>query len=373
MAISGNALRAGKAVIELSLLNKTQAGLAAIEARVAKFGESLSNVGAIGLKASGAFVAAFAGAAKMFSTIGDDIAKAAKRTGFAVESVSALKFAADQSGTSFETIERATKGLAKNLLESEGGGGITETLSRLGLSVAQLRAQKPEQQFLTIADALSKVSDPSLKAALAMDIFGKSGAELIPLLDEGKTGITALVAEARKLGVVMSADDAKAAEELNDAFGRLKAQFQAVALSIGGAVAGPLTAWLSKSRESLATSIRWIQSHSQLVITFAKLTTAVAGTSAVVFALGKAIQATSVAVGALRVAITFLTAHPLVLLGTLLAGLVLYLGHTTGALDAIYKKFGLLGTGADAATGKVNQFTEAIARLNEQGDAALAA
>ena len=99
-----------------------------------------------------------------------------KRTGFSVEALGELKFAAEQSGTSIETIEKASFKLSGVLLDAENGlVGAKDALAQLGLKAEDLKALSPEEQFQTIANALSGVESASDKAALAQDLFGKSG------------------------------------------------------------------------------------------------------------------------------------------------------------------------------------------------------
>src|SRR3972149_645289 len=75
-----------------------------------------------------------------------------------VATLSALEFAADQSGTSLEAVEKASRGMARNLLAaSNGSEAANQALSALGLTLEQLRALSPSEQFLLISDRLSKI------------------------------------------------------------------------------------------------------------------------------------------------------------------------------------------------------------------------
>ena len=63
-----------------------------------------------------------------------------------------------------------------------------------------------------IADKFAVMKDGSEKTALALDLFGRAGAKLIPMLNEGSAGISELQEEARALGIVLGKEDLKAAE-----------------------------------------------------------------------------------------------------------------------------------------------------------------
>ena len=69
---------------------------------------------------------------------------------------------------------------------AKGSDHARDTLFQLGLSMADLRKLSPEDQFTLIADRLSKVENTTRRAALAMEIFGRGGTELLPML-EGST------------------------------------------------------------------------------------------------------------------------------------------------------------------------------------------
>jgi len=131
----------------------------------------------------GAVVAApMVAASKVFSDMGDSIAKMSARTGIGVESLSELGYAAEMSGTSMESFEKSVRTMQKTLVAAAGGSAAAVgALRKLGLTAADLDGLSPEQQFKLIADQLSKIEDPAARAVVAMDIFGKSGAELLPI------------------------------------------------------------------------------------------------------------------------------------------------------------------------------------------------
>lgn len=162
----------------------------------------------------------------------DKIGEASQRTGVATEALSRLKHAAEQSGTSFEAIE---KGLQKLAREADAGG---KNLARIGVSAEDLqgRMRPVEAVLLDVADRFAGMGNATEKAAAAQAIFGKAGAELIPLLSEGKAGIQALGDEAERLGIVFSQDAAEAAGAFNDNLDKLKD----AALGLGNDIASEL-------------------------------------------------------------------------------------------------------------------------------------
>jgi hypothetical protein len=91
----------------------------------------------------------------------------------------------------------------------------TEALDRLGLSVDDLMAMQPEEQFATYADALAKIENPTMKAALAQELFGRSGSKLLPMLENGAAGLEDYKNRAKELGLAVPT---RAVEAMNDRF-----------------------------------------------------------------------------------------------------------------------------------------------------------
>ena len=77
----------------------------------------------------------------------------------------------------------------------------------------------PDERLGAIADRLMAVRSPALRTAMAMDVFGKAGVQILPMLSGGAAGLAAMRQQARALGLSMSGDTVKAAAQLNDALG----------------------------------------------------------------------------------------------------------------------------------------------------------
>ena len=155
-------------------------------------------------------------AAKRFATVGLMLWRRwLSVPGFLLNHLSELKYAADLSGASVEALETSIRRMQRTVYDAGMGmKSAKDALAQLGLSVEMLKGMKPEDQFETIAESLSKVQDPTTRAALAMVIFGRSGTALLPMLEQGKAGIKAMREEAQKLGLTMSGEAAARAEIL---------------------------------------------------------------------------------------------------------------------------------------------------------------
>lgn len=350
-------IRAGRAFVELATDDsKLQAGLKAAQARLMAFGKGVSAVGA-GLFAAGAAAStAFAGAAKVFSDQGDAIAKMARRTGLTTEAVSELGYAADLAGTDAATLETGIRKMQIAISDAANGAKpAIETLDRLGLSVSQLAGLTPDAQLEILADRLAAIADPATRAALAQDLFGKSGTQLIPLLQDGSAGLRAMRQEAVALGLSVGGKTAENAEMLNDAIGRLSKTLSAVVFNIGASV-GPMLADLA-DRTAVVVSgvVKWIKENPQLVTTALQVSAAVAGIGATLVVVGGVIVAFGAVISGVVSIISAVTAAagfvvgavgaitlPFVVAAAAIGGLVVMLGaagvafwHFTGLADKV--------------------------------------
>src|SRR5690554_5019984 len=178
--------------------------------------------------------AALTGLATKTAEAGDQIQKMALRTGFSTEALSELKHAAELSGTSLEGLENGVRRMQRSILDLERGLATqTEAFAKLGLEIEDLQGLSPEQQFNKITMALADVEDASTKAALAQQIFGRQGTQLLPMLDAGSEGIAEMRAEAHELGIVFDQEAADAAAQFNDDIDRLKKGFTGVFQELG--------------------------------------------------------------------------------------------------------------------------------------------
>ncbi|MBQ9127113.1 MAG: hypothetical protein IJY15_05045 [Thermoguttaceae bacterium] len=178
--------------------------------------------------------------------LGDALDKMSKRTGFGVEALSTLSYAATQCGTDVETVEGAIRGYQSVLADAANGStDAAETLSRLGLDAAKLAVLSPEEQLRALFDALGRIEDPTRRAA-AMEIMGDDGAKLGPIFADGTATLDAFAAEAREVGAVMSDEQAAASAELASATNRLKGSLHGVAVQLGGALIPTLQAGADK-------------------------------------------------------------------------------------------------------------------------------
>lgn len=175
--------------------------------------------------AAGLSVGAIINAGEKSLEMADKYAKAARTVGMSVESLSAFNHVAELSGTSFATVEKSAIRLSANMKDvRDGVGEARGAFEELNISVtdSEGKMRNSESVMMDIADRFAQMEDGGRKTALAVDIFGRSGAQLIPMLDNGSAGIRAMMEEAERLGVVFDSKTAAAAERINDQFLRVR-------------------------------------------------------------------------------------------------------------------------------------------------------
>lgn len=170
----------------------------------------------------------------------DALQDMAQKAGQSVETVSALGYAASQSGSDIDGLALGLKGLANTAADAANGSKTAAAaFDALGVKVTDKNGSLRDSRelLLDIAEQFSQYEDGAGKSAIATDLFKKAGADLIPFLNKGRDGIKELEAEADRLGITVSTKSAKAADDFNDSLDRLQ---KTTAGLVGGSLADGL-------------------------------------------------------------------------------------------------------------------------------------
>ncbi|MCO6044696.1 hypothetical protein NG895_12330 [Aeoliella sp. ICT_H6.2] len=329
--MANRSIEAGRAFMRLFVDdNELRRGLDKAAKQMRAFGQSIAKVGA-GFTALGAtIVAPLTAAVKIFQSTGDALDKMSQRTGVSVEALSEIGFAAEQSGKDLAVFEKAFIGQARSIRNLERGLSTSaEAYDALGLSIEDLQGLAPDEQFALIARRLAGIEDPTRKAALAMEVFGRAGSQLVPLLGS----LDGLRQQARDLGLTIDTETAQSAAELTDAFNEVRRVVLRTAVAIGAELAEPLIKAARWIRDTAKASIAWAKENGGLIRSVAAVgagLVAVGVTLATVgagfIAAGAAVTGFTVVVNALNVSLVFLAANPLVALVAAIGAVVVGLG-----------------------------------------------
>lgn len=219
--------------IEITAEDKTSAAFASVSNRLLGVEQSFAKVGGLigGLSAAAA-VGFVVQSVKNAADFADAMGKAAQKVGTTTEALSGLKYAADLSDVSFEQLQTGMTKLAKTTEDfRDGSKSAIDAFAKIKLDPTQF---KDTSDLLgAVADKLAKMEDGSRKTAIAQELLGKSGAQLLPLLNGGADGLKKWADEADRFGLIVSGVSAKAAEDFNDNLTRIEANGRGLAVSIG--------------------------------------------------------------------------------------------------------------------------------------------
>ena len=165
--------------------------------------------------------------------------KLAKQTGLTREEIQELGYAADQEHASLEKIATAILRLSRNMSDaSRGTGEARYAFEKLGIAVTKSDGQlrNSVDVMLDVADRFKNMRNETEMTAAAMQLFGRSGADIVPFLRMGGDEIRNLMQEARDLGYVMDEETVEALKALDDQMTALKAALAGVGRQIAAEV-----------------------------------------------------------------------------------------------------------------------------------------
>jgi len=346
-------LQLGEAFIDITAkdnklvqtLSKTQSK---VEKSAAAMSKKLAGIGKGMAIAGGVITAAFGAIVTKTTQLGDKLDKMSKRTNISVETLSALGYAAEQSGADLDTVEKSLRYLARGMNDaSQGTGEAKEAFEELGISVTDTEGNlRPTMDVLKeAATKLASMTDETKQVALATDIFGaKYGTQLLPMLKEGGAGIEALMEKAKELNIVVSTEAASSAADFTDRINDLKKSAGGLGRDIGEILIPPLIKFSEKAIEIIKKIKEWADAHKPLVEMLVK----VAATLGVLAAVGGPILMAVAVFLKMKVAITAISVA------------MKALAASTGPIGLIILAVGALAVAWTTNFGGIRDFTIAV-------------
>jgi hypothetical protein len=206
--------------------------------------ELKTGIMAIGAEATAAATALF-GVAETTARAANAARLGALQAGMTTEAFQGLAFAAKKFGVDGEGFSHAMGKMSRTIFEAKmGSKEALKSFQLLGSSVytAALKGAPTEVVFEKIADRLSSIHDPAARAGLAMQVFGRQGLTLLPLLSQGSAGLREMREEAEDMGLILSDKVIKDSKGFSDALHESEGRLLGIRNALGSELLEPMTA-----------------------------------------------------------------------------------------------------------------------------------
>ena len=206
-------------------------GLARARAAINRFGANIAAMAAkaVVAVAAVAFAIGVMMVKKTFALI-DATAKLADRLGALPTEIMRLQHAAKIMGISIESLNKSLQQFQRRIGDARRGIGLYhDTLIQLGLDAKAISELGMEEAFLKVVDAIKKLPTVAARANAAYQMFGRTGIEMLNMIELGSGAIREMGNEFERLGGAISRIDAAKIEEANDAITRMGVSAQGVA------------------------------------------------------------------------------------------------------------------------------------------------
>jgi hypothetical protein len=192
--------------------------------------------------------------------LAENLTLISERTGVTTEELSRLKFAAESSGSSIDSVASAAQRLDMRMQQAAftGTGPLIVGLKDLGISFQAFDAANTTERFEMLGDALTKFGNNARVLGDLGEIMNRNGAALVPFLEHMKE----LESESDRLGATLSGSTVAAANKFAEATKELGSQWDAFKVSLAAALSGPLTAITGVIQGIVKELIAWAQNGS---------------------------------------------------------------------------------------------------------------
>lgn len=200
-----------------------------------------------------------------------DMARGAR---IGVEAFQKLAYAGRMSGVETEKLSASLVEFDRMVAEATGGNKTyMQTFEDLGIKIKDSAGnlRQPNEIFEDVADIFHNTEDGIGKTALAVELFGKSGADLIPMLNDGKAGLKAFYAEAERLGLALSNEMIAKGDAFSDQLENIGEQVKGVKLQLGAALIPALSAATEKISKVIDKITKWVQENPELAATIGNI------------------------------------------------------------------------------------------------------
>jgi hypothetical protein len=241
----------GNVYAELSVKDKMTVGLKRASKSLNAFGDKMLDIGKMAVFAApAAAVAGIVVSMKSAIDAGGKLSDMMAQTGADGEGLFVMQRAFENAGIAGDKVPGVLNKMQKALagVNEEGQQVTSRVFSDLGLSIPELRNMDAGRAFRAISESIARIPDPAKRAALAMEIFGRSGGELLVLMNDG-AAFAAAAEQVGGLGKTLS-ENANRLDAVSDSLTLLGTKAQQVGAEVAVALLPQLEDFSNKINET---------------------------------------------------------------------------------------------------------------------------
>lgn len=364
--ISGlTSVAAGTVAAVGSVFDSVTNGLSKIESQLSGVAVALGGF-------ASKFTSPIEDAANKFGILGFEVKNLAKQAGIGTAAFTALAYAASQVGVNNTQLAGASETATGKVGAAKKDPQIAKQLMALGLSVKELANADAESRLTSIATAIGSIAKPAKQAAIATDLLGSSGMQLVEMFQKGKSWFEATRREAERFGLVMDGPAVDAAIAYTRAQERLTAATTGLWNQIGAIVAPIVADVVERTTEIVAAITSWVRANKETIATVFQVASAVGSAAAVIGAIASGVGGLSVVFAGLS-AIAGTVAAAITAVGGVVAAVVTPLGLLFVAAAGAAAAFGrmvpwmaIANKTMDAGTSVWNRYSGSVADAYDQ-------
>lgn len=191
-----------------------------------------------------------------------EIEHASQRLGISTDRVQEFQFAAKELGLDADALTRSMGRLqVSQQAAAKGSQQSASAFSAMGVDVhaAGGKFKSADELMLDVADGIAKQTDASKQAAMATQLFGRSGRELLPFLKEGRKGVEELAEDFKALGGGYT----EAAIEKSKAFEKQSARLGLAFTGLKSTILGALLPVITRIVSGITAAVGWLRKLSE--------------------------------------------------------------------------------------------------------------
>lgn len=252
---------------------QTDTRLSSIDRRFAALGKLKTGLGALDANVGIGDIAAAATGVTLISLAkrgldyASSLGEVSQQLGVTTRDLQVYRYAASQAGVEQDGMDASLAKLTTTMGKAQlGAEAPRKAFDALGISLDDLKGKTAGDVIPLIAEGLSKITSPAQRAALLLQLFGKAGQQLEPLLAGGRVQIDEFAAAAERLGLVISDDRIQSADEAADKLAEVKQVLEAQIANVVAENAGAITALATSLGQLSGAVLTFLNTNPQAAV-----------------------------------------------------------------------------------------------------------